>query len=133
MNKHGFISIYALVLLFICLAFTTMFIQSIKTFVTSHTYDLYELIDVHIIQQIKRELSQKETMDEKPKVIVKNQKNETNDKIKASTYKGCLIQYAYNENTVFVQYSCNHTARNIKVTYDSQKKIILQYTYLKEK
>lgn len=131
-NERGFISIYALVLLSIVLAFTLMFRQTVKTFVRTHTYHPYAYIDLHIINQIKQEIKRKQ-VNEPPKNIKEAKTNVAQENIKTSNYKGCLIRYEYKEESVLIQYAFDHITHIVQAVFDPQKKIIVQYAYSKEK
>lgn len=139
-NKRGFISMYALLILSIFLAFTTMFAQSIYTFASTHTYEKSEFIDIHILKEVQKELKRRkeekekeqesENMDTKIEEIGDEDASEKpKEDRKYSVYKGCDIEYLYEDTQILVNYQCVSDRHDILISYDQDKNTILKYAY----
>ena len=63
MNKNGFISMYALVLLQITLTFSMMMLERIKTSYISHTFDELTFVEIKVINKVKQDLLEYEEED----------------------------------------------------------------------
>lgn len=130
MEDDGFISMYALLLLSIFLAFALMFAQSIHTFIQTHTPRPTQYIDIHIIKEIQQELKNQTAEAEKEKTEDSKQDavNEAKKTI-FSVYKTNTIQYIYEASQVHVSYQLHGIPHVILVTYHRDHKSIMNYAY----
>lgn len=136
-ENDGFISMYALFLLSIFLAFALMFAQSIHTFVYTHTSKPTQYIDIHIIKEIQQELKKQAAEDEQIKTqddpkennIKKSDHESTIQKTVTSVYQNCTIQYVYEASQVHVSYLLQGVRHTILVTYHQDHKSIMNYVY----
>lgn len=132
-NKKGFISMYALLILTVFLAFATMFAQTVHTFTNTHKKEITEFIDIYILKQVQMELTNRQNKEDENHDLVQQQIEMTNEypqeDIITDVYNGCAIQYRYEGTQILVHYVCEGKAHDICIDYDPKKNSILKYAY----
>lgn len=139
-NKKGFISVYALLLLLVFLGFATMFAQQIRTFASIVTPQNHEQIDLFILHMAKnhlKELAEDEKRNEESTEQGEDITSDVEEPVlpEASTrdeavYKDCTIHMEQKEEgQLEIAVSCKDRQSAILLTYDRKQKYITSYVY----
>lgn len=132
-NNHGFISVYALMLLSVFLAFTVMLTQEVATFANvMKQKDAQDYIDLHILQTIKKEVQEdipedneakegghEESIEEKP----------LEDSVVQEQFRGCSITYVWASEEVAIEYTCKGENHHVRAQINREQKYIKDYAY----
>lgn len=113
MNKQGFISIYAVLLLQSTMLFSFMIIERVKTAYMTHHQDNLDFVEIQAIQKVKRDLLAYEEEDE------------------TYTFLNYEIQLTYDDITCYIMIkSKKGVLLSTKLEFDDIEEEIINYTYL---
>lgn len=127
-NKQGFVSVYAILVLSLCLMFASMIAQRTITIARYHQGDKdQQAIELFILYHIKNQLLVVEEQKEEDKEDVVEQKQVGNEELYFRSYS---IQMDEREYEYVATYQCANTRYTMHIKVNREEKYIVDVAYV---
>lgn len=127
-NKQGFVSVYAILILSLCLMFASMIAQRTITIARYHQGDKdQQAIELFILYHIKNQLLVVEEQEEEDKEDVVEQKQVGTEELYFRSYS---IQMDEREYEYVATYQCANTRYTMRIKVNREEKYIVDVAYV---